>query len=207
MRLLALLLCSAAAVAQTPTAVEFHFERPGLTPPNYSILITSERLGTYAENSSDNAQQITVSSATWARLIVPVEIVRAGTCETRLKNIAKTGEKTLGYKLGDAEVHCTFNFSDNEALNEAAATLEAIAATIHAGERLAHDHRFDRLSIDPEMEFLESEAKAGRAIEIQNIAAVLKSIIDDERVIERARRRAARLLESSAEPAKDSLKP
>jgi uncharacterized protein (UPF0147 family) len=48
------------------------------------------------------------------------------------------------------------------------------------------------------MDALVSENAAGRAIEIQNIARTLQSIIDDDRVMERVRRKAARLLQDAA---------
>jgi hypothetical protein len=54
------------------------------------------------------------------------------------------------------------------------------------------------------MDSLISENKDGRAIELQNIAPVLQSIVDDDRVMERVRRKAARLLQDAA-PAPNPL--
>lgn len=48
------------------------------------------------------------------------------------------------------------------------------------------------------MASLEEEIKAGRAIEVGNIAPTLRSIAEDPRVIDRVRRKAARMLEGIA---------
>jgi hypothetical protein len=81
---------------------------------------------------------------------------------------------------------------------DATAAFEAIAETMQYGARLQHEHRFDRLSLDAEIDSLVAEAKEGRAIELQNIAPVLQSIVDDDRVIDRVRRKTARLLQDAA---------
>ena len=81
---------------------------------------------------------------------------------------------------------------------EVATTFIALAETLQAGERLANKHRFDRLGLDMEMDTLEGEVKGGRALEVGNIRPVLNAIIEDDRVIERVRRTAARLLQEGA---------
>jgi len=142
-----------------------------------------------------------VSAATLERLRAGYTAVAGGSCETRLKGIAKTGAKHIAYMLSgsDAWSSCTFNYSDDKALMDTAAAFQAIAETIQTGATLQHLHRFDRLGLDAEMDALAVEAKEGHAIEMQNIAPTLQSIVDDERVIERVRRKAARLLQP-AEP-------
>jgi hypothetical protein len=126
--------------------------------------------------------------------------VVVGNCETRNKHLARTGQKSIAYARpgSDTWASCTFNYSDDKALMDAATAFQAIAETIQTGERLEHTHRFDRLGLDAQLDFLTSEAKDGRAIELQNIAPVLRSIIDDDHVIDRARRKAARLLQDAA---------
>jgi hypothetical protein len=75
----------------------------------------------------------------------------------------------------------------------------ALHETLAFGERLQHEHRFDRLSLDAEMTSLEAEVKEGHALEVGNIAATLRSIAEDDKVIDRVRRKAARMVESSEE--------
>ena len=82
-------------------------------------------------------------------------------------------------------------------MNAAANTFIGLAETLHMGEKLQHDHRFDRLALDSDMDVLESAVNEGRALEVGNIAPVLLSVVADDRVIDRARRKAARLLQGA----------
>ena len=102
---------------------------------------------------------------------------------------------TLTIYANDETVQCVFEYSDEESLNAAAAAFESIAETMRYGERLQHELRYGRLGLDAEIDSLISESKDGRVIEVQNIASVLQSIVDDDRVIDRVRRKAARLLQ------------
>jgi hypothetical protein len=123
-----------------------------------------------------------------------------GTCGTRLKNIASTGKKTVTFYDGDKSVACVFDHSDDPGINGVADGFQAIAETLQYGERLENTHRFDRLGLDALMDSLVEENRQGRAIEMQVIATTLQSILDDDHVIERARRKAARLLQDAAPP-------
>ena len=58
---------------------------------------------------------------------------------------------------------------------------------------MQHEHA--RLSLDPELETLDRLAKAGNALELENIAPVLNDIAADNAVLERARRQARALLD------------
>jgi hypothetical protein len=78
---------------------------------------------------------------------------------------------------------------------DATAAFQSIAETMQAGERLRHEERYDRLALDAEMEALLVAVHDGSAIEVDNIAFVLRPLIADEHVIGRVRREAARLLQ------------
>ena len=97
----------------------------------------------------------------------------------------------------DKTAECTFNYSDDAGLMGATAAFLAIADTMQRGERLQHDLRYDRLGLDAEMESLVAAQKDGSAIEIGNIASILQTLVSDDHVIDRVRRRAARLLQDS----------
>jgi len=197
----ALLFMAAITSAQAPsgvpvtiTSATFHFERPELKPPSWSIQLSAEGTGTYI-TAPETTTNIKISPETWRRLTTPLDTVKSTHCETKVKNIAKTGAKRITYKLADGtQAECEFNYSDADSLNEAAGTFQSIATTLQYGEELRHTLRYDRLGLDAEIDSLLEEAKSGRAIEIQNIAPILKSIQDDERVMERVRRKAARAL-------------
>jgi hypothetical protein len=145
---------------------------------------------------------LTVSAATMQRLLSAQDVVlhdaTMGGCGTRHKNIASTGKKTLVFSVGDQSVSCTFDYSDDAKVQDSAAAFQAMAETLQFSDSLDHAHRFDRLGLDAEMDALVSENAAGRALELQNIARTLQSILDDDRVMERVRRKAARLLQDAA---------
>jgi hypothetical protein len=177
--------------------------------PHWSIEIGADRSGRYdqfaegAKPTDETRHPLHISAATEERLRSGYKAVVAASCETKMKHLAQTGAKHIAYASSgsDSVASCTFNYSDDKGLMDAAAAFQAIAETMQTGDNLAHSHRYDRLSLDAQLESLVGEVKDGRAIEIKNIAPVLQSIADDERVIDRARRKAARLLQDApAEP-------
>lgn len=198
----------AGAVAEGPalkwTAVEL-----SMTPRSddaaasaWTVRLQADGAGTYSEGASADAKQLplTVSAATLERLKQGEHAAKSGKCETKAKNIAKTGEKTIRYESSDKTSECTYNYSDDLGLMSTTTTFLAIAETMQRGERLQHDLRYDRLGLDAEMEQLVAAQKDGSAIEIGNIASILQALVSDEHVIDRVRRRAARLLQDTGLP-------
>lgn len=193
------------AALQLPvTAIVFDFQRPELEPSRWGFELTPDGHGRYyakgeptpASPSGNVWLDVTASPAT-------LQMILAGSkhgegCETKAKHIANFGQKTLSYLHDDLWFTCTFNYSDDEAVTKASTSFQAMAATIQFGARLQRGLRFDRLSLDAEMTSLEDEVKAGRAIELQNIAPTLRALAGDSRVIDRVRRKAARMLDSVA---------
>jgi hypothetical protein len=192
------------AMLMPATTITFNFERAELKPPVWGFEINNDGVGRYYErdavDSTDMAsnrwQEIHVSAAMLTALKAGLDR-SSDACETKTKNIAQTGKKTLIYWQGDVPYKCEFNYSDDASVMKTADAFQAMAETMQFGDRLQREHRYDRLGLDAEMTSLVSEVKAGRAIEVQNIAAVLTSIVQDDRVIERVRRAAARLLEDA----------
>jgi hypothetical protein len=202
----------AAPVLQSPGSGDlssFEFDWPDSPVPHWSIEIAADGKGRYdllsegARPSATTMQPIVVTPATVSRLRGGYHAVERGSCETRSKGLAKTGAKHIAYTSGgsDAWSSCTFNYSDDKALMDSVAAFQAIAETMQFGVTLEHQHRYDRLGLDATIDNLAAEAKDDRAIEMQNIAPVLQSIVEDDRVIERARRKAARLLQPPDSPA------
>jgi hypothetical protein len=186
------------------TAVNFDFEMPGLPVPHWAIEIRQDGSGRYDDLSHSNRatdqtrQRIHVEAGTQRRLDAGFNKVVAGNCAKVAKNLANTGIKRIAYRSSaDAWVSCTFIYTENKGLEDAVAAFQAIAQTLQEGNRLEHSHRFDRLGLDEDMDELTKEVKDGEAIEIENIAPVLQSIVQDERVMERVRRKAARMLQDT----------
>jgi hypothetical protein len=176
--------------------------------PAYIISLDDQGAGRYIEFAPPVAAQdgpaerpsqpITVEAATLHILRSARSAVAPDRCQSHRKGIASIGKMTLSFYENDETVQCVFEYSDEESLTAAVAAFESIAETMQCGSRLQHELRYDRLGLDAEIDSLIAENKDGRAIEIQNIAPVLKSIVDDDRVMERVRRKAARLLQDAA---------
>jgi len=172
--------------------------------PTYIVSLDDQGVGRYIEFAPDSGpaerpgEPITVGPATLQILRNARSSVAPDRCQSRRKGIASIGRMTLTIYANDETVQCVFEYSDEESLNAAAAAFESIAETMRYGERLQHELRYDRLGLDAEIDSLISESKDGRVIEVQNIASVLQSIVDDDRVMERVRRKAARLLQDAA---------
>jgi hypothetical protein len=185
------------------TAVELSMiPRGDDVAPSWKVRLQADGAGTYSEGPSADSKQmpLTVSAATLERLKQGEHAAKSGKCETKAKNVAKTGEKTIRYEAEEKTAECTFNYSDDAGLMGATAAFLAIADTIQRGERLQHDLRYDRLGLDAEMESLVAAQKDGSAIEIGNIASILQTVVSDDHVIDRVRRRAARLLQDAGAP-------
>jgi hypothetical protein len=175
----------------------------------WTVRLQADGAGSYVEGASADAKPVplTVSAATLERLKPGEHAAKSGKCETKAKNVAKTGEKTIRYQDGDRTEECTFNYSDDAGLMGTAATFQAIAETMQRGKKLEHDLRYDRLGLDAEMESLVAAQKDGSAIEIGNIAPILQALVSDDHVIDRVRRRAARLLQDAGAPVPAGYEP
>jgi hypothetical protein len=192
--------------AQTPDASPrpqtFRLELDASDPkqPSWIILLRSDGTGLYwpTLTAKYGEVRLQISDATWKRVHAGAAAVQAAHCETKVKNIAKTGVKDVEYHGGttpDTYSSCSFNYSDDAGLNDAVAALEGIVATMQAGDRLTQKHRFDHLGLDAELDSLLAKAKDRNAIELQNIAPILKSIAEDDEIMSPSRRKAKSLLE------------
>jgi hypothetical protein len=158
------------------------------------VRLDAKGFGSYSEEGQTQ-QPVSIGQSTLERIRLGAHRAKSGRCESRQKNIARTGEKTIRYTSAERVDSCTFNFSDDAGLMETTGAFVAIAETMQEGERLQHDLRFDRLSLDADMDTLLNAIKDGGAIELGNISPVLQSLVDDDHVIDRVRRKAARLLQ------------
>jgi hypothetical protein len=182
--------------------IAFHFESALAPVPDYTIAVNADGTGKYWTGvlsddgaASKRVASLTISAPTVAKIFAAKEFIVPDKCETHLKNIAHTGKKTFTYHDNDQAVVCVFNYSDDEKINAVASTFQEIAYTIQEGDKLKHDHRFDHLGLDADLDALLAAAKDGSVIEVQNIAPVLQSIIDDDEIMSPSRRKAKSLLE------------
>jgi hypothetical protein len=212
---------SPASAPSTQPEVSFDFTRPGLPVPHFLLRVhedgsatyqaedapvSTARYGNYQPTSAPAVgakvdRPLTISSATTATIFKSARDLNHFNldCETKIKNIANTGKKTFTYSGPDGNGTCTFNYSDNKAVMQLTDTFQAIAYTLDEGRKLEHLHRFDRLGLDAEMEVFTHEYEEKRALELASIAPTLTSLVRDEALMDRVRKRASHLLEAAGQ--------
>ena len=192
------------ACAQTEAGgyrLVINYDRPGLVVPRWQITIPPQGMAEYTgkpEKGIDPGQVLfPFSESGRARLGAWMNRTKGlQPCETKAKNLANMGSKDISYlPNGGAEAHCSFNYTDNKPLSEAADYLLALAATLQTGIELDRLHRYDRLGLDPAMIRLGEEVKAGRAVELGAIRPTLESLVTDEALLDRVRAKAQQLLD------------
>lgn len=199
-------------VATVGPSLRFSLDRPGSMPTQYQLRVdeaTGQGIYRVVPAMTEAAPvsgvekdtRITVDAPTVKRLFAAVPSVKANRCESHNKNIAQTGTKVLQFTQNGTTSACTFNYSNDDRVNNAATIFMAIGETLQCGDRLAAKLRFDRLGLDLELDRLQEALKEGRAVEVGNISPVLTAIEKDERVMDRARRKAAHLLDGAGIPA------
>lgn len=191
------------AVSQQPY-IELTVVNPKVEPARYSLVVradgTGEYKATYTPYGDDTAaapvdRAVRVHDPVLAQVFAAARKYHffAVACKSP-RRIAFTGMKTLSYSGPDGSGSCTFNYSRDKAINEAASNLMAVAYTLAVGARLASAHRYDRLSLDSELASLDDSVDDKEALEIGNIAPELESIANDPSVMNHARARAEKLL-------------
>lgn len=206
---LAGLLAAPCAIAQSPATVTFHFENPQLQPAKYTITVHEDGTGQYhAEAGPSNPDDIAalpsqgedrgiqVTTTTTERIFATARAKKFFNmaCEGGDAHLAFTGKKELGYQGADGHGACTYNYSKDPKIQWITTEMEGIAATLESGRRLKLEHEHGRLSLDAELESLETMVQNGQAVELQNIAPTLVDIVKDQAVMQRAQKRARHLL-------------
>lgn len=184
--------------------ISFHFESAFAPVPDYTIAVDEDGTGKYwtgaypaDESAAKRVAALTITAPTVAKIFAAKDFILPDKCETHLKNIAHTGKKTFTYHNNDQVTVCVFNYSDDDKINAVASAFQQIAFALQEGDKLKHDHRFDHLGLDADLDALLAAAKNGSVIELQNIAPVLQSIVDDDEIMSPSRRKAKSLLELS----------
>lgn len=199
---------SVLAQAQAAT-VTFHFENPQLQPAKYTITLHEDGTGQFQADAGPSSpddtaalpsegqdRPIQVTAATTAHVFATARAKKFFNmaCETGDAHLAFTGKKELGYQGTDGHGGCTYNYSKDPKIQWLTTEMQGIAATLEEGRRLQLEHEHGRLSLDAELETLDQMVQNGQALELQNIAQTLLAIVKDEAVLQRAQKRARRLL-------------
>ncbi len=190
--------------AATGAHVSFTVEDPQIQPRAYTLDINEDGSGAYtATYESPSVQHVNrpihIQGPLVSRLFQAArkDHFFASDCADRHRRVAFTGKKTLAYSGPDGSGSCTFNYSREQDVNQITAALVAVGYTLQVGNRLRQEHRYDRLSLESELESLQEAVREGRALETENIAPELEAIADDNAVMDLARARARSLLQTT----------
>ena len=123
-----------------------------------------------------------------------------GNVETKQKNIAKTGQKTLEYHSTAGgqtlATSATYNYSPDQDIQELTRLFQAIATTIDFGRKLAFQYRFDKLGLDARLHSLQEMQASHFAEEMSAIEPILQKIAADPNMMHINRVTAKQLLKS-----------
>jgi hypothetical protein len=196
--------------AQGTAQIRFTYQNPKLQPPKYVVTVGEDGNGHYRSEAGGAADGQSMSSEPLDRPIHISKALRnamfaaarknklfAFSCEDGGKNIAFQGTKTLEYEGPEGKGSCTYNWSKNAQIGKLTDQFEAVAATLDEGSKLQREYEHGRLSLDSEMEILEQLVHDGRAIELENIAPILQTLVGDEAVLQRVQRRARALMQGA----------
>ena len=199
-----------------PARIVYTFDHPQLQPSRYTIAIDETGAGRFASqpgpvrDASDGVLPTPLDRP--IQLDQPFRSVlfryaRAHNffqthCTRDQSGLAFTGNKTFSYAGPDGAGSCSFVWASDPVLQSISDQLGSVAFTIEEGRRLDVEFRHDRLGLDAELESLQDAVKDRRAAGLPNIADQLHAIAEDQRVMDRARKRALALLSCCENPRK-----
>lgn len=112
--------------------------------------------------------------------------------------VAFTGSKTLRYDDGSGNVSViTYNISSSRDLTAFTELMQAISESIELSQSLHFQLRFDRLALDSTLRRAEDLVSFHRLAELQLLQPVLQRIADDPTVMNIARQRARRIMQTA----------
>jgi hypothetical protein len=209
---LALLLFGAAllqAQQQPAATVTFDQTFPRSEPEHYVISVGSDCRGAYESNGKLTPQsegddsfhfEFTVSPPTCTKIFDLAKQAKyfEGGIDSKKKNLALTGIKTLAYKDAQKSTKATYNYSLIPSVQELTAVFQGLSSTLEFGRRLEFEHHYQKLALDEEMKRMEDSATGRGLEELSAIEAILRKIADDPSLMKVVRFRAEHLLSAGA---------
>jgi hypothetical protein len=202
-----LILCFLAPAQAQQTivpTVSFTCDFPGSEPDHYAISVSDDGNAAYDSDSklTDSAASepfhldFIVSQASRTRVFDLAKRAHyfEEDVDSKKKNLASTGTKTLAYKDAQKSTRATYNYSPIPAVEELTAFLQSLSTTLEFGHRLDYYLRYQKLALDEELKKMEEMANSGGLVEMSAVGPVLQKIADDPAVIKVVRARAQRLM-------------
>lgn len=205
--------CSAQA-QQAVATVAFSCDFPGSNPSHYGFSVTSARQASYiSDGKLETAKEtgadappadspfrmdFTLSAGTAAHIFDLAKAARyfEGTVDSKKKNIASTGDKTLVYHDGGKSNMASYNYSTVPAVQELTTIFQTLSAAVEFGRRLDYEYRYQKLALDEELKRMEDTTTLQDVgADLPAAAPALQKIADDPSVINPVRAQAQRLLQ------------
>ena len=193
------------ARAQETAVVTFTLDFPGSEPSHYAISVSSDGRSTYDSDgklSPDSEGDpfhldFSMSAETRQRVFELAERAHyfEGEIDSRKKNLASTGRKTLTYKDSGRSTTATYNYSPVAAVQQITQLFQSLSLTLEFGRRLQYFHRYQKLALDEELKRMEEAATGHGLEEVSAVVPILQAIASDTTVINPVRARAQRMIE------------
>ncbi|MGC2183986.1 MAG: hypothetical protein WA637_11945 [Terriglobales bacterium] len=178
---------------------------PGSEPSHYAISVSSDGHATYDSDgklSPDSEGDpfhldFSMSAETRQRVFDLAERAHyfQGEINSRKKNLASTGNKTLTYKDSGRSTSATYNYSPVAAVQQITQLFQSLSTTLEFGRRLQYFHRYQKLALDEELKRMEEAATGTGLEELAAVMPILQAIAVDSSVINPVRARAQRMME------------
>jgi hypothetical protein len=208
-RVLCLLLFSlswhAYASAQDPAVVTFTLDFPGSEPSHYAVSVSADGHSTYDSDgklSPDSEgdpfhMDFSMSGETRRRVFELAEKAHyfQGEIDSKKKNLASTGAKTLTYRDSSRNTKATYNYSPLVPVQQVTALFQSLSTTLEFGRRLQYFHHYQKLALDEELKRMEAIADQDDLEEMAAVLPILQQIASDTSVINPVRARAQRMIE------------
>ena len=185
--------------------VTFTCDFPGSDPDHYGISVSEDGGAWYESDSKVSPESagdpfhsaFTVSQAARTRVFDLAKRAHyfEGEIDSRKKNLASTGTKTLSYKDAQKSTRASYNYSPVPSVQELTAFFQSLSTTLEFGHRLDYYLHYQKLALDEELKRMEEMSHSGGLEEISSVAPVLQKIADDPSVIKVVRARAQRLVQ------------
>jgi hypothetical protein len=193
--------------------VTFKCDFPGSDPSHYAISVSSNGRASYisdgkltrdSEPSEPFTLDFTMPQATLTRIFEQAKKSHyfEGEIDSKKKNIASTGQKTLTYKDAQRNTSADYNYSPVPAIQDLTSIFQNLSITLEFGRRLEYAHRYQKLALDEELKQMNDTSTRDQLGDVALIAPILQKIVDDPSVVNGARARAQRLLQQATPSAK-----
>lgn len=192
--------------------ISFEFTLNGGAPPHYGLTVEAGGRAAYrsddevpvkgTDNGTPYLVKFLISRSTADRIFDLAKALNyfQGDFDYRGGRIANMGAKTLTFKNGETEHSTTYNYSQNQNLQQLTTLFQGISNALEYRRRLERLYRYDKLGLDGELKAMEDDVKRNYIAELQVDESILKQIVGDSSVMNITRRRAESILSKVNEP-------